>query len=255
MTQFSFVRQHAGNSVYTLTLNRPEKYNAINEQFISELKCALKKAEKDENSRVILIKAEGKNFCTGADLNWMKRMSKFTHKKNKADALAFAGLLRFLNCLLKPTIVLVQGYVMGGGIGLVACCDVVIAEKNAQFCFPEVKLGLVPVTIAPYIIRSIGYSAARRYFLTAELFNSATAEKIGLVHQVVDASKLLSIGYHFAKSITKNSTYALSTAKHLLNDLHPISKIIISQTADLLANIRTSKEARNKIQKFLKGKM
>ena len=240
MAQFSFIQQYSERGVSILTLHRPEKCNAINEQFISELKYALKKAEKDENSRVILIKAEGENFCAGADLNWIKRRNTFTHEKNKADALKFADLLQFLSCLLKPTIILVQGYAMGGGVGLVACCDIAIAERNAQFCFPEVKLGLIPATIAPYIIRSIGYSAARRYFLTAELFDSATAKKIGLVHQVADASELLSIGYHFTESIMKNDMYALSITKNLLNDLCPISKITISKTTDLLANIWTS---------------
>ncbi|WP_040933427.1 enoyl-CoA hydratase-related protein [Coxiella burnetii] len=256
MTQFDFIQKDTENSVCTLTLNRPDKHNAFNEQVIFELKCALQQADKEENNRVIIIKAEGSNFCAGADLNWMKRMAEFTREENEADALAFADLLQLLSRLSKPTIALIQGRVMGGGVGLVACCDIAIAVKDAQFCFSEVKLGLVPATIAPYIIRSIGYSSARRYFLTAEVFNAVAAEKIGLIHQVInEKTELLSTGHHFAELIIENGPHALSIAKQLLNDLCPITENIVSQTADLLANIRTSPEAREGIQKFLKGKI
>ncbi|WP_259411909.1 enoyl-CoA hydratase-related protein [Coxiella burnetii] len=256
MTQFDFIQKDTENSVCTLTLNRPDKHNAFNEQVIFELKCALQQADKEENNRVIIIKAEGSNFCAGADLNWMKRMAEFTREENEADALAFADLLQLLSRLSKPTIALIQGRVMGGGVGLVACCDIAIAVKDAQFCFSEVKLGLVPATIAPYIIRSIGYSSARRYFLTAEVFNAVAAEKIGLIHQVInEKTELLSTGHHFAELIIKNGPHALSIAKQLLNDLCPITENIVSQTADLLANIRTSPEAREGFQKFLKGKI
>ncbi|MBW5803085.1 enoyl-CoA hydratase/isomerase family protein [Coxiella endosymbiont of Ornithodoros amblus] len=256
MTQFDFIQKDTKSSVSTLTLNRPDKHNTFNEQVIFELKCALQQADEEESSRVIIIKAEGSNFCAGADLNWIKRMAEFTREENEADALAFADLLQLLSRLSKPTIALIQGCVMGGGIGLVACCDITIAVKDSQFCFSEVKLGLVPATIAPYVIRSIGYSSARRYFLTAEVFNAVAAKKIGLIHQVIDEkTELLSIGHRMAQLIIKNGPHALCVAKQLLNDLCPITENIVSQTAVLLTDILTSSEAREGIQKFLKGKI
>ena len=252
MSNLTLVQKHTENKICTLTLNRPKKHNAFNVQLITELKCTLQQANKEENIRVIIVKSEGKYFCAGADLNWMKRMSEFSREKNEADALAFADLLQLLSCLSKPTIASIQGGTMGGGIGLVACCDIAIAAKNAKFCFSELKLGLIPATIAPYIIRSIGYSSARRYFLTAETFDAPTAEKIGLVHRIVNENELLSESLRLAEVIIQNNAFALSCTKNLLNDLFPINKAVIAKTAALLAEIRTSKAARESIQKFLK---
>lgn len=255
MSNLTLVQQHTENGICTLTLNRPEKHNAFNEQLITELKCTLQQANQEDNARVIIVKSEGKDFCAGADLNWMKRMAEFSREENEADALAFSDLLQLLSRSSKPTIALIQGSVMGGGIGLVACCDIAIAAKNATFCFSELKLGLIPATIAPYVIRSIGYSSARRYFLTAETFNAPIAEKIGLVHRIVNENELSSASRRFAELIIKNNAFALSCAKNLLNDLYPINEAIIAKTAAFLAEIRTSKEARDSIQKFLKARV
>lgn len=252
MTKPSYIRQHVEKNICIITLNRPEKHNAFNEVVIAELKKVLQKIDTDENIRVVIINAEGKNFSAGADLDWMKRMAKFSHEENETDALALGGLFQQLDRLSKPTIALVHGRVVGGGIGLVACCDIVVATIETQFCFSEVKLGLIPAAIAPYIVRSIGYGLARRYFLTAELFAAAEAKKIGLLHQVVNANELQSTGYTLAESIKENGPQALLATKQLLNDLWPINENTISQTATCLATIRTSKEARERINDFLK---
>ena len=254
MTTPSYIRQNVKKNTCIVTLNRPEKHNAFNEVVIAELKKVLKKIDTDQNIQVVIINAEGKSFSVGADLDWMKRMAKFSREENEADALTLGDLFQQLDRLSKPTIALVHGRVMGGGIGLVACCDIAIATIKTQFCFSEVKLGLIPATIAPYIVRSIGYGLARRYFLTAELFAATEAKKIGLLHQVVNANKLQSTGYTLAESIKKNGPQALLATKQLLNNLWPINENIISQTATFLATIRTSKEASERINDFLKRK-
>lgn len=254
MTKPSYIRQNVEKNICVITLNRPKKHNAFNEVIITELKRVFKKIDTDENVQVVIINAKGKNFSAGADLDWMKRMAKFSREENEADASTLGNLFRQIDRLSKPTIALLHGYVMGGGIGLMACCDITIATTETQFCFSEVKLGLIPAIIAPYIIRSIGYSLARRYFLTAELFAATEAKKIGLLHQVVNANELQSTGYSTAESIKKNSPQALSATKQLLNDLCPINENIISKTATFLATICNSKEARERIDNFLKGK-
>lgn len=255
MNKFIYIYERYEENTCLITFNRPEKHNAFDEQFILELKQALQKANHEETCRVIIINAEGSNFCAGADLNWMRRIARFTREENEADALTFSKLLQLVNHLSKPIIALVQGDIIGGGIGLIACCDVVVASNNAKFCFSEVKLGLAPATIAPYIIRAIGYSATRRYFLTAESFNALEAQKLGLLHHVVNQDKLLITGKNIARLITKNGPRALSQVKQLLNDvLYPINETVVSHTAALLATVRSSKEAQEKIQVFFKKK-
>lgn len=254
MIKPSYIRQNVEKNICIITLNRPKKHNAFNEIVIIELKNVLKKIDTDENIQVVIINAEGKNFSAGADLDWMKQMAKFSRKKNEADALTLGNLFQQLDQLSKPTIALLHGCVIGGGIGLMACCDITIATIETQFCFSEVKMGLIPAIIAPYIVRSIGYSLARRYFLTAELFSAKEAKKIGLLHKIVNANELQSTGYTIAESIKKNGPKALLATKQLLNNLWPINKNIISKTATFLAAIRISKEARERINDFLKGK-
>ncbi|QTS84000.1 enoyl-CoA hydratase-related protein [Coxiella endosymbiont of Amblyomma nuttalli] len=254
MINSSYIRQNVEKNVCTITIDRREKHNAFNEVIIAELKMILKKIDTDANIQVVIINAEGKNFSAGADLDWMKRMARCSREANEADALTLGNLFQQLDRLSKPTIALVHGYVIGGGIGFVACCDIAIATIETQFCFSEVKLGLVPAIIAPYIIRSIGYGPARRYFLTAELFSAIEAKEMGLLHQVVKVNALQSIGYILAESIKKNGPQALLATKRLLNDLLPINENIISQTATFLSTIRTSNEARERINDFLKAR-
>ena len=165
--------------VTTVTLNRPDKHNAFNEDFIAELSNVLDEIRRDDNCRLMVLRSSGKNFSAGADLDWMKRMAGYTREENVRDANALAELLHRLNFLPVPTIARVQGAAMGGGCGLVACCDIALAADNAVFAFSEVKLGLIPATISPYVIRAIGEKQARRYFQTAERFHAGPGRGTG----------------------------------------------------------------------------
>src|SRR5438105_9018542 len=160
------------NHILTITLNRPEKHNAFDDLLITELSAALSYAENNHPIRVVILKAKGENFCAGADLKWMQQMVNFSKEENTEDALKLSHLFHKLNHLTKPTIAVAKGKTFGGGIGLLACCDIVLAEENASFCFSEVKIGMAPATIAPYILAKFGQAACRRYFLTADRFSA-----------------------------------------------------------------------------------
>ena len=174
-----------GRGRATMTMNRPELHNAFDDAVISGLTDALKQLDDDPDVRVVTLAASGRSFSSGADLNWMRRMADYSREQNLADAEGLAELMRTLDTLSKPTIALVQGGAYGGGVGLVACCDIAIATGQASFCLPEVRLGLLPAVISPYVVAAIGSRAARRYFLSAETFDAAEAYRLGLVHQVV----------------------------------------------------------------------
>src|SRR3954469_25422595 len=170
-----------------VTLNRPERHNAFDDTLIAELTDALRTLEADASVRVVVLSAAGTSFSAGADLNWMKRMAGFSREENVRDAMALGALMRTLAHLAKPTIARVQGAAYGGGVGLVACCDIAIALQAATFSFSEAKLGLIPAVISPYVIAAIGERAARRYFLTAERFDAAEAWRLGLVHELASS--------------------------------------------------------------------
>ncbi len=170
----------------TLTLNRPEVHNAFDDQLIAELTARLRELDHTADVRVVVLAGNGKSFSAGADLNWMKRMAGFSEGENLRDAVALADLLHTLRALTKPTIARVQGAAYGGGVGLVAACDIAVASLAASFSLSEVRLGLIPAVISPYVIAAIGERQARRYFLTAERFDAQEALRIGLVHVAVD---------------------------------------------------------------------
>ncbi len=172
------------SGVTTLTLNRPQVHNAFDEIMIDELKSAIDEIDSDPDTRVVVLRASGKNFSAGADLNWMRRVTEYGESENRDEAMRLAQLMLALNRLSKPVIAVVQGATYGGGVGLVACCDIAIASDQARFCLSEVKLGLVPAVISPYVVAAIGERAARRYMLSAEIFNAAQAQRLGLVHEV-----------------------------------------------------------------------
>src|SRR5438034_5511545 len=178
------------NAIAIVVLNRPELDHAVNDAMIAELTSTLIALDDDDTIRAIVLAGAGKSFCAGADLNWMKKMATYSHDDNVADATALAQMLRTLSGLAKPTIARVHGAAMGGGAGLVVCCDIAIAAQEATFAFSEGKLGLIPATIGPYVIEAIGARQARRYFLTAERFTAAEAFRIGLVHDIVPAVEL-----------------------------------------------------------------
>src|SRR5688500_13798458 len=175
--------EHQG-PIGIITMNRPERHNAFDDALIAELTEALRSMEAEDGVRVVVLSAAGKSFSAGADLNWMRRMASFSKDENQRDAMAMAALMRTLAHLRKPTIARVQGAAYGGGVGLVACCDVAVASQAASFALSEARLGLIPAVISPYVIAAIGERAARRYFVSAERFAAAEAWRLGLVHEL-----------------------------------------------------------------------
>ena len=250
-TYITFSTDNRG--VATITLNRPDKHNAFNEDFIAELSNALDEIRRDDNCRLMVLRSRGKNFSAGADLDWMKRMAGYTRDENVRDANALAELLYRLNFLPVPTIARVQGAAMGGGCGLVACCDIALAADNALFAFSEVKLGLIPATISPYVIRAIGEKQARRYFQTAERFNAGRAMELGLVSEVMDESELDESVEKTADLILSNSSEAVRAAKQLVFDVagRPITPELLQQTSEGIADIRASEEGKEGLSAFL----
>ena len=239
--------------VATITLNRPDKHNAFNEDFIAELSGTLDEIGKDRDSKVMVLRSTGRNFSAGADLDWMKRMAGYTREENVRDANALAELLHKLNFLPVPTIARVQGAAMGGGCGLVACCDIALAADNAVFAFSEVKLGLIPATISPYVIRTIGEKQARRYFQTAERFDAGRARELSLVSEVVDESGLDEAVEKTIDMILANSSEAVKAAKRLVFDVadKPITRKLLQQTSESIADIRASEEGKEGLSAFL----
>jgi methylglutaconyl-CoA hydratase len=236
-----------------ITLNRPELRNAFNETMIAELTEAFAACGNDARVRVVVLGAGGRAFCAGADLNWMQRMAGFTAAQNRADALGLARMLETLYTLPKPVIARVQGDCYAGGIGLVAACDIAIASRAAHFCLSETRLGLIPATIAPYVIEAIGARAARRYILSAERFDAGLAQRIGLIHEAVPAELLdESIGTLVA-GLLANSPHALAEAKRLVREVvaRPIDRALVEDTAGRIALIRASKEGREGVAAFL----
>lgn len=239
--------------VAELILNRAEVHNAFDDGMIVELIDALKTLAANPAVRVLLLKSKGKNFSAGADLNWMRSMAEKNYQQNLEDAGQLAELMRKLDTFPAPTIALVQGAAFGGALGLVSCCDIAIAEQGASFCLSEVKIGLIPAVISPYVMRAIGERASRRYFLTAERFDAATALNLGLVHQLVDAGGLDAAAEHFVGILLNNSPAALRCAKELMAAVHnqPINQSLIDSTSARIAAIRVSAEGQEGLTAFL----
>lgn len=254
MTEPTTIRiERPASAVARVTLARPEVRNAFNEVVIAELTAAFCALDADDSVRVIVLAAEGSAFCAGADLNWMRRMSGYSRDENLADAGALAGMLRSIAACRKPTIARVQGDAYAGGMGLVAACDVAVAAESAHFCLSEVKLGLIPATISPYVIRAMGAHAAQRYFLTAERFDAATALRIGYVHEAVAADLVDAKVQHFVDAFLAASPQALADCKRLLHDVgtQPVDASLIARTVEFIADSRASDDGRHGIASFL----
>jgi len=241
------------NAIAIVVLNRPELHNAFNESLIAELTSTLLALDNDDTIRAIVLAGAGKSFCAGADLNWMKKMAAYSHDDNVADATALAQMLRTLAGLAKPTIARVHGAAMGGGAGLVACCDIAIAAQEATFAFSEGKLGLIPATIGPYVVEAIGARQARRYFLTAERFTAAEAFRIGLVHDIVPAADLDARINEVLGALLLVGPRAHMECKALVRGVahRPIDADVIAGTAEHIATVRASPEGRAGIKAFL----
>jgi methylglutaconyl-CoA hydratase len=238
--------------VATLTLNRPDKHNAFDDTIVAELTAKLKQVNADPAVRVVVLAAVGKTFSAGGDLNWMRSMAKFTEKQNLEDALKLADLLETLDTLHKPTIARVQGPAYGGGVGLVACCDIAIASDHAKFALTEVQLGLVPAVISPYVIAAIGAHEARRYILTAEALDAQQAYDIGLVHEVVTPDILDETIGIIVTALLKAGPKATLAAKTLLTEQsEETRRAVKKKTAELIAKLRVSEEGQEGLSAFL----
>ena len=241
------------DGVQTLTLSRPDVRNAFNDEVIAELKNAFIALAQNPQVRCVVLAAEGPAFCAGADLNWMRRMADYTHAENLADAGELAAMLKAIYTCPQPTIARVQGDVYAGGLGLVAACDMVVSVDTAHFCLSEVKLGLIPATISPYVIRAMGARAAHRYFLTAERFDAHEAHRIGLVHEVVSPEALDAQVAEWVRALVSASPNAVKACKKLLHDVaeREINATLIRQTVEGIADIRASSEGKEGVQSFL----
>jgi methylglutaconyl-CoA hydratase len=239
--------------VATVFLNRPDVRNAFNETMIAEITRAFRELGANHAVRAIVLAARGPAFCAGADLNWMKKMAGYTHDENRADAAQLADMLRTIYTCPKPVVAKVQGDCYAGGMGLVAACDIAISSEQSNFCLSEVKLGLIPATISPYVIKAMGESAARRYFLTAERFSAQEAQRIGFVHEVVAAEALDSMTDGIVKALVSNSPNAVKEAKRLVHDVAgmPLTDVLIADTAERIADIRSSDEGKEGVRSFL----
>ncbi len=239
--------------VATVTLNRPDVHNAFDDALIVSLTEHLKKLDAGQNVRIIVIRGSGKSFSAGADLNWMKRTSEYSYDQNLADAEALADMLWTLNRLSKPTVAVVQGAAYGGGVGLVATCDIVIASERAKFRLSEAMLGIMASVISPYVLAAIGESQARRYTLTAEPFGADDAKRIGLVHDVTAADGLETQVGHIVTQLLQNGPAAMTAIKELIFSLQGRSfdKTVVRETAEGIAGIRASDEGKEGISAFL----
>jgi len=239
--------------VATLTLNRPDRHNAFDDALIAELTAALHRLSADPAVRAVVLASSGRSFSAGADLEWMRRMARHSFAANLADAAGLAGLLHSLDRLPKPTIALVRGAAYGGGVGLVACCDVAIAAERASFCLSEVKLGLTPATISPYVVNAISARWARRLFQTAEVFSAARAREIGLVHEVVPEDGLAAAGEAVLQAALQGAPGAQADAKDLvfLCERRPVDAALGEETGRRIALRRASAEGQEGIAAFL----
>ena len=236
-----------------LVLNRPERHNAFDDSLISELTEALLELAADSSVRAVVLRGAGRSFSAGADLDWMRRVAEYSEAANREDAAALALLMHTLDRMPKPTLALVQGAAYGGGVGLVACCDIAIATDDAKFSLSEVRLGLIPAVISPYVIGAIGARQARRYFQTAEVISAARAREIGLVHEVVPAADLTARGDLLLATLLEAAPGAQAEAKDLvfLCDASPADEKLLAETGRRIAARRASAEGREGLAAFL----
>ena len=234
-------------------LNRPDVRNAFNDGVIQELTTAFTQLGADTDLRAIVLGGHGKAFCAGADLSWMRTMASYTWEQNHADASGLAQMLWTLWSCPVPLLGRIHGDCYAGGVGLAAVCDVLVASDAATFCLSEARLGLLPATIGPYVVRAMGEQAARRYFVTAERFSAAQAQSMGLVHEVCEASQLDIKLDEIVAAVVANGPAAVKACKQLVKAVAgvPITAALRDETARRIADIRASPEGREGVQAFL----
>ena len=237
-----------------VTLNNPDKHNAFDDVLIGDLTSAFQSLDSNDSVRAVILSAVGKSFSAGGDLNWMKRMAGFSMEENLRDATALATLMHTLHGLSKPTIARVQGAAMGGGVGLVACCDIAVGTINAAFALSETKLGLIPAVISPYVMAAIGERAAHRYFLTAERFDAAEAFRLGLLHEIASDDDAMDDKINdIVTALVQAGPQAVTESKRLINAVahRTIDVTLLAETAQRIASVRASDEGREGISAFL----
>lgn len=250
---FTTLNVAVARHVATVTLNRPDVRNAFNEAVIAELTGAFRALGSTADVRAIVLAGNGPAFCAGADLNWMKAMAGYSDDENRADALALARMLHTIWSCPKPVIARIHGDTYAGGVGLVAACDIAVAAEHAHFCLSEARLGLLPATISPYVIRAMGEQAARRYFITAERFDAAQALRLGFVHEVVPGEALDAKVAELTEALVANSPNAVRESKRLVQEIagRAVDDDLLADTADRIAAIRASAEGREGVRAFL----
>lgn len=254
MSEYQSILTEVDGYVGILTLNKPQRHNAFDEQLIAEMTAGLRELAADPRVRAVVLSSTGKSFCAGADLQWMKRAAGYSDQENLQDARRLAELMATLNELAKPTIARVQGPAHGGGVGLIAACDIAVGTYDALFALSEVKLGIVPAVISPYVLAAIGERYCRRYMLTAERFSAAEAYRIGLLHEMVaDEAALDEAVGEIVEALLKNGPRALAECKALIAAVawKPLSPEVIEDTAQRITRLRASEEGREGMTAFL----
>jgi methylglutaconyl-CoA hydratase len=247
------VRIERDHDVARVTLNRPELNNALNEALIESLRSAFEDLARETSIATVVLSGEGKSLCAGADINWMRKAAAYSREENIKDAMPLVRMLAALDRMPQTTIGRVQGPIYGGGVGVVAACDIAIGSSDATFCLSEVRLGIVPGMISPYVLRAIGERTARRYFQTAEVFNADEARRIGLLHEVVAPDELDERIAKLLKQLKSAAPGARAVAKKLTGDIagRPIDDALMTETAELIADVRARPEAREGLSAFL----
>ncbi|MFI4962694.1 MAG: enoyl-CoA hydratase-related protein [Legionellales bacterium] len=236
-----------------ITLNRPNKHNAFDKALLAQMHDYFKKAIDAPNVRVIVLKAEGRNFSAGADLAWMQSMANFSLEDNKEDAMVLAKLMTTIYQSPKPTLAVIQGCAYGGGAGLAAACDIAIAATSARFCFSEVTLGLIPAVISPFVVKAIGARATKALFMSAEVFDAPRALALNLIQHCVPEENLLEFSLNYATNIANNAPESVKAAKALVDFVahKTIDETLEQETATLIANKRVSEEGQKGLKAFL----
>ncbi len=242
-----------GRGVATLTLCRPQQHNAFDDDIIAAISAQLDQLAGDDSIRLLVLAAEGKSFSAGADANWMRRMAGYDYQHNLRDAQALASMLEKLQNFPQPTIARVQGAAYGGGVGLVSCCDFAIGGERASFCLSEVKIGLIPATISPYVMAAIGPRAARQYFISAEAFDAEQANQLGLLSHCVASEELDAAVESLCTRLLKNGPAAMREAKRLCLDYQDaeVSPALVADSCERIAKLRVSPEGQEGLGAFL----
>jgi methylglutaconyl-CoA hydratase len=253
MDNYETLEIESRNGIGIVWMNRPEVRNAFNERMIGELTQALAAMEADASIRAVVLGGRGPVFCAGADLNWMQKMAGYTFEENYEDALGLARMLQTLHRLNKPTVARVHGHAFAGGMGLVAACDIAVAAFGAEFCLSEVKLGLIPATIGPYVVAAIGGRMAHRYMLTAERFNEAEAYRIGFVHEICPPERLDETINALLGHVVAGGPAAHAATKDLIRAIadQPLNQELVAETATRIAAVRASEEGQEGMRAFL----